>query len=271
MGVAAQVVQDVVVGEAGIPFGSRRIWAAYPGGLKLAPSGLLESDSKLAWESSPPPRPSQSREFRDDIEYEAPCPGHSLVQESFFICSVKGLGEIAGLGNLYVETVVDAKFRLAFAKVCGSQSPLNAANILQSRVLPFYERHGVRVERVFTPNSREFCGLIPAHPYELFLASANIEHALLGPGEDSLRLACWQLYRILCQEFFPLEFRRTFQHSFGTLQRALDLFLKGYNREQVVRDGSKPGLAPLGLFLEGIGVAKQGEPGNESSLSAAIP
>jgi hypothetical protein len=165
---------------------------------------------------------------------------------------------------------VDANCRLAFAMVFGSQSPLNAANILQTFVLPFYERHGVRVERVFTRNSRECCGLMPTHPYELFLASAKIEHVLLGPGQGPLRLPCQQLYRILCQEFFALEFRRTFQHSFRPLQRALDLFLEVYNREQVVRDASKPGGTPLGLFVEGVGVAKQGDSGNESSLSAAI-
>ncbi len=266
---AAQAVQDVVVDEARIPFGSRRIWAAYPGGLKLAPSGLLENDSQLAWESTPPTRPGQSREFRADIGYEALCPGHSLVQESFFICSVKGLGEIVGLGDLYVETVVDVNCRLAFAKVCGSQSPLNAVNILKTWVLPFYERHGVRVERMFTRNTREFCGLIPAHPYELFLASANIEHVLLVPGHDSLRLSCWQLCRILCQEFFPLELRTTFRQSLRTLQRALDLFLEAYNRERVVGDGSKPGRTPLRLFLEGIGAAKQSEPGSERTLSTA--
>jgi hypothetical protein len=271
VGVAAQGVRDIVVEEAGIPFGSRRLWAGYPAGLSLNPSGLSESDFKLALESSPPPRPNQSREFHPDIGYEASWPAHSLVQESFFICSVKGLGEIGGLGNLYVETVLDADCRLAFAKVCGSQSPLNAVNVLQTCVLPFYDRHGVRIERVFTPNSREFCGLIPTHPYEFFLGSADIEHAHLGPGQDSLRIACQQVYRILCQEFFAPEFRRTFRHSFSTLQRALDLFIEAYNRERVVGDGSKPGPTPLGLFLEGIGAAKRNEPGSESTLSTASP
>ena len=269
MVVAAQDGRYRVVQEAGIPFGFRRVWAAYPAGLRLNPSGPSESDSKLASEFSQLPWPGQSRESHADIEYEAPCPGHSLVQESFFICTVKGFGEIAGLGNLYVETVVDPDCRLAFAKVCGAQSPLNAANILQTCVLPFYERHGVPVERMFTRNSREFCGLMPTHPYELFLVSAKIEHALLGRGQDSLRLPCQQLYHILCQEFFALEFRRTFRHSFSTLQRALDLFLEGYNRKRVARDGSKSGRTPLGLFLDGIGAAKQSEPDSESTLSTA--
>jgi hypothetical protein len=269
VGMVKQVVQEMATEEASTPFRSRRIRAAYPGGIKLDPSGQSETEFRRISESSPLRCPSQSRESHADIGDEAPWRTHLLVQESFFICSVKGLGEIAGLGNVYVETVVDANCHLSFAKVCGSESPLNAANFLQIRVLPFYERHGVRVERVFTPHSPEFCGPIPAHPYEFFRVSANSEHAHLGPGQDLLCVASWQLYRILCQEFVALEFRRTFQHSFGTLQRALDLFLEAYSRERVVRNGSKPGRMPLGLFLEGIGTAKQGDPGNESSLSTA--
>ena len=267
MGMVEQVVQDMAIEEPGIPFGSRRIWAAYPGGLKLDPSGHSETGFRSISESSPLRCSGQSREPRADNGYEAPWPGHLLVEESFFICSVKGLGKTAGLGNLYVETVVDADCRLSFAKVCCTRRPLNADNFLQSRVHPFHERHGVRVKRVFIPHSRAFCGLIPAHPYEMLLASANIEHAYFGPGQGSLRLPCQQLYRILCQELFALEFRRTFQHSFGTLQRALDLFLEACNRERVIRDASKPGRTPLGLVLEGIRVAKHGDPGSESTLS----
>jgi len=268
VGAAGQTIRGRAMEEASVPPGSGRVWAAYPGGLKLDPSSLSESALKRASESSPLPRPGQSRESHAFIKYEAPCPGHSLVQESFFVCSVKGFGEIAGLGNLYVETVVDPDCRLAFAKVCGSQSPLNAVNILHTRVLPFYERQGARIERVSTRNSREFCGLMPTHPYELFLASAKIEHTLLRPGQDSLRLPCQQLYNILCQEFFTLEFRRTFRHSFRTLQRALDLFLEAYNRKRVVRDGSKPGRTPLGLLLEGIEAAKQSEADSENTPSS---
>jgi hypothetical protein len=72
--------------------------------------------------------------------------------------------------------------------------------------------------------SREFCGLMPTHPYELFPASANIEHVLLGPDQDSPRLPCPQLYSILCQEFFALEFRKRFRHTCSELQGGLDLF-----------------------------------------------
>jgi hypothetical protein len=110
---------------------------------------------------------------------------------------------------------------------------------------------------------------MPTHPYELFPASANIEHVLLGPDQDSPRLPCLQLYRILCQEFFALEFRKRFRHTSSELQRGLDLFLEAHNRERALRDGSKPGRTPIGLLLKGIGPSKQQDSGSESTLSTA--
>jgi hypothetical protein len=85
--------------------------------------------------------------------------------------------------------------------------------------------------------------------------------------QESLSLLCQLLYPMLCQQFFAHEFRRTFQHSFGTQQRALDRFLEAYNRERVVCDAPKPRRTPLGVFLEGIGPVKQGESGSEGTLS----
>jgi len=77
VGVAEQVVREMAVEKAGIPFGSRRIWAPYPRGLKVDPSGFSENDFKRASESSPLPHPGQSREFHADIGYEAPWSGLS--------------------------------------------------------------------------------------------------------------------------------------------------------------------------------------------------
>ena len=110
---------------------------------------------------------------------------------------------------------------------------------------------------------------MPTHPYELFLVPADIEHANPGPAQDSVHVASWQPYRILCQELFALEFRWRFRHSFSTLQWEVDLLLKAYNRERVARGGSKPGRTPLGLLLERSGPSKQQDSGRESTLSTA--
>jgi hypothetical protein len=100
VGAREQAFRAMAIQERGIPFGSRRIWAAYPALLKLDPRGFSQNAFNRVSESSSLASTGQSRESYSHIGYEALCPGDSLVQESFFLCSVMGLGSIAGLGNL---------------------------------------------------------------------------------------------------------------------------------------------------------------------------
>lgn len=75
-----------------------------------------------------------------------------------------------GVGNIYVQMVVDAFCSLAFAKVYTSKMPITAAELLYERVLPFYDALGVAVQAVLIDNGREFCGRAERHPYELLFA-----------------------------------------------------------------------------------------------------
>jgi transposase InsO family protein len=54
--------------------------------------------------------------------------------------------------------------------------PVTACDLLNERVVPFYEMLGVPIAAVSTDNGREFCGKPHSHPYELFLALEGIEH-----------------------------------------------------------------------------------------------
>ena len=49
---------------------------------------------------------------------------------------------------------------------------MTAVDLLHDRVLPFYDAHGVALERVLTNNGREFCGRPLHHPYELYYRAA---------------------------------------------------------------------------------------------------
>jgi len=42
-------------------------------------------------------------------------------------------------------------------------------------VLPFYDALGVPVKAILTDNGREFCGQPESHPYELLLATEDVE------------------------------------------------------------------------------------------------
>lgn len=102
--------------------------------------------------------------------------GRALFQEVFFFCTIKNLGDIPGTGCIYVETVVDRDTGMAFAKVYSAKHPINAVDILTSRVVPFFERHGQTIDEIHTRKTNEYCGLLPVHPYENFLAASHVRH-----------------------------------------------------------------------------------------------
>jgi hypothetical protein len=65
--------------------------------------------------------------------------GRSLFEEVFFFCTVKNFGDVRWAGRVDVETVVDRDSGIASAKVYSAKNPVNAVDILVSRVVPVFE------------------------------------------------------------------------------------------------------------------------------------
>ena len=65
---------------------------------------------------------------------------------------------------------------MVFAKHYDRKTPLTAAEILNDRVLPFFEEHGIVLCRVLTDRGTEYCGNPEQHDYELYLAVEDVDH-----------------------------------------------------------------------------------------------
>src|SRR5262249_26440126 len=61
-------------------------------------------------------------------------------------------------------------------KLYDRKTPITAAEILNDRVVPFYDEHGIRLSRMLTDRGTEFCGT-QSHEYELYLAVEDIDHS----------------------------------------------------------------------------------------------
>jgi hypothetical protein len=157
------------------------------------------------------------------------CEGHSLHQEVFFFCAIRNIGDVRGTGRIYVETVVDANARFGFAKVYSANLSLNAVDILASRVLPFFSRHGLTIKEIRTRKAVEYCGLIPRHAYETYLATSHVQHLPIHPPGHPDNLLCTEFYGFLRKEFFVPALRRKFQWQLADLQKELDAFVEAYN------------------------------------------
>ena len=58
------------------------------------------------------------------------------------------MGTIKSIGRIYQQTFIDTYAKVAFAKLYDRKNALVAADMLNDRVLPFYEEHDVRLLRV---------------------------------------------------------------------------------------------------------------------------
>src|SRR5437899_7537139 len=80
-----------------------------------------------------------------------------------------------GVGRIYQQTFIDTYAKGAFAKLYDRKTPITAAEILNDRVLPFFEDHGIALSRVLTDRGTEYCGNPEHHEYELYLAVEDID------------------------------------------------------------------------------------------------
>src|SRR5215475_2557935 len=85
-------------------------------------------------------------------EFESECPGYCGAQDTFYV------GTLKGVGRIYQQTFIDTYSKVAFAKLYDRKTSLTAAEILNDRVVPFYDEHGIRLSRVLTDRGTEFCG-----------------------------------------------------------------------------------------------------------------
>src|SRR6266700_932986 len=81
------------------------------------------------------------------------------------------------------------------------------AEILNDRVVPFYDEHGIRLSRVLTDRGTEFCGS-ESHEYELYLAVEDIDHSRTKAKSPQTNGICERFHRTLLDEFYRVAFRK---------------------------------------------------------------
>jgi hypothetical protein len=102
-------------------------------------------------------------------------------ETTFALHSPKGsrksiLAHAKGVGRIYQQTFVDTYAKVAFAKLYTTKTPIASADLLNDRVLPFYQEHQVALLHVLTDRGTEYCGKVEQHDYQLYLAVNDIDH-----------------------------------------------------------------------------------------------
>src|SRR3981189_2828789 len=93
-------------------------------------------------------------------EFESECPGYCGAQDTFYV------GNMKGVGRIYQQTFIDTYSKLAFAKLYDRKTPITAADLLNDRVVPFFDEKEVKLSRVLTDRGTEYCGNPEHHAVE---------------------------------------------------------------------------------------------------------
>jgi len=187
---------------------------------KVATEGIILTEEQVV---------ALEKKKHDDAvsgEIETAHPGYLGSQDTFYVGSLKGVGRI------YQQTFIDTYSRIAHCKLYTSKTPITSADLLNDKVLPFFEAQEVPVLRILTDRGTEFCGRVESHDYQLYLAINNIDHTKTKVKSPQTNGICERFHKTVLQEFYQITFRKKLYHDLDSLQADLDNWLHYYNNER---------------------------------------
>jgi hypothetical protein len=192
----------------------------------------------------------EQREAQGEIETEHP--GYLGAQDTYYV------GTIKGIGRIYQQTFIDTYTKVGFAtpsrcpdgKLHTSKHAITAADLLNDRVLPWYEEHSLRLLRILTDRGTEYNGAIENHEYQLYLAIEDIDHSKTKAYHPQTNGICERFHRTIKEEFYDIAFRKKIYTSLDELQADLDRWMAYYNAERPHSGKYCNGRTPLQTFSD---------------------
>lgn len=206
---------------------------------KMAKENLILTESQVQ---------ALEKKKNDDVasgEIETAHPGYLGSQDTFYVGTMKGVGRI------YQQTYVDTYCKVAFAKLYSTKTPITAADLLNDRVLPFFEVHQLPLLRILTDRGTEYCGKAESHDYQLYLAVNDIEHTKTKARSPQTNGICERFHKTVLQEFYQITFRKKIYSTLEELQKDLDDWLFSYNNERTHQGKMCCGRTPMETLEDG--------------------
>ena len=162
-----------------------------------------------------------------------------------------------GVGRIYQPAVIDTYSKVAFAKLYDRKNALLTADMLNDRVIPFFDSKEISVLRVLTDRGSEYCGNREHHEYELYLDLENIDHTKTKAKSPQTNGICVRFHKTILSEFYQIAFRKKIYESIEMLQNDLDEWLREYNESRPHSGKYCDGKTPMQTFLDSLPLAKE--------------
>jgi hypothetical protein len=237
------------------PGGVRSIWLRHD--LSTFKSRLKALETKMAQENfiltesqlAAMERAKEEKEAHGQIETEHP--GYLGAQDTYYV------GNIKGVGHIYQQTFIDTYAKVAFCKLYDRKTALTAADMLNDRVIPFFDAHEIPLLRVLTDRGSEYCGKIEHHEYALYLETESIEHSRTKARSPQTNGICERFNKTCKDEFYSVAFRKKLYRSIEEIQLDLDEWVWQYNNERTHSGRFCYGKTPMQTFIDSIPLAKE--------------
>lgn len=194
------------------------------------------------------------RKKDDDMacgEIETAHPGYLGSQDTFYV------GTLKGVGRIYQQTFVDTYSKVAHCKLYTTKTPITSADLLNDRVLPFFEEHEMGILRMLTDRGTEYCGKVEQHDYELYLALNEIDHTKTKARHPQTNGICERFHKTILNEFYQITFRKKIYTTLDELQKDLDDWLHYYNHQRTHQGKMCCGRTPIETLLDGKKIWKE--------------
>lgn len=212
---------------------------------KVAQEGLVLTEAQVvALEKA-----KDQKEASGEIETHHP--GYLGAQDTYYV------GTIKGVGRIYQQTFIDTYSKVAIAKVYDRKNALVAADLLNDRVIPFYDEQDVPLLRILTDRGTEFCGAREHHEYQLYLAVEDIDHSKTKARRPQTNGICERFHRTIQNEFYAIAFRKKIYRSIEELQEDLDSWIGHYNSERTHSGKYCYGKTPMQTFIDSKHLAEE--------------
>lgn len=211
---------------------------------KVAQENLILTEEQLrAMEKS-----KQEKEAYGEIETEHT--GYLGSQDTFYV------GNLKGVGRIYQQTFIDTYSKVAIVKLYDRKNALVAADLLNDRVLPFFEEHEIPLLRILTDRGSEYCGNREHHEYQLYLAVEDIDHSKTKARSPQSNGICERFHRTVLDEFYRVAFRKKVYNTIDGLQKDLDAWINEYNEQRTHSGKYCYGKTPMQTFKDSLPLAK---------------
>jgi transposase InsO family protein len=195
---------------------------------KVAQEGIILTESQLAALE----KAKEEQEAHGEIDSEHP--GYLGAQDTYYV------GTIKGVGRIYQQTFIDTYSRVALAKLYTEKTAITAADLLNDRVVPFFEEQSIRLQRILTDRGTEYCGKPEHHAY----------HSKTKANHPQTNGICERFHKTMQDECYSLLFRKKLYQSLEELQVDVDEWVRKYNEERPHSGRYCYGKTPWQTFLD---------------------